>query len=218
MFLYTKNGIQTIVIMEGKSFIIAKMKQLTCVSQRSLILLIRELLLKIDKFESLVESIKPFMINSIWRILRDKELCQDALQEALTSIWKNFENIRTHPNPRALVIKISANKAYDSLRKADRHMKNVEFQEQASETPSVNFSGAKNIENSQVRQEIITAMSYLPRKQHTAIYMRLIEEISYGSIASAMKCREGTVRNHVKRGREKLKKSLAHLKFLEEKI
>ncbi len=194
-----------------------KMKQNACILPLSLILLIRELLLQINKFESFVETIKPFMINSIWRILKSQELCHDALQETLTAIWKNFEKIKKHPNPRALVIKISANKAYDSLRKAGRHLRNIEFQEQDPQIPSVNFSGARKIENSEVRQEIITAMSYLPRKQHTAIYMRLIENESYECIASVLDCKEGTVRNHVKRGREKLKKSLAHLEFLREK-
>lgn len=171
-----------------------------------------------NTFETFIKSVEPALINTIWRIMKNSDLCKDVLQETLIAVWKNFQKIQHHPNPRAMVIKISANKSYDSLRKHNRHLQIRNLMHRNSKSSVANFEGIKRIEAEEIRQEIIHSLSRLSRKQAVAIYMRVVEGESYDHIAQAMDCSNGTVRNHVKRGREKLCKWLSHLKNLENVI
>ena len=163
-------------------------------------------------FEGFIKPLEPILINTIWRIVRHSDLAKDALQETLTAIWKNLSKIQQHPNPQAMVIKISANKAYDSLRKTNR---NLPMPNQMQiDSSSVDFEGDKQIQAEEIRLEVINSLRRLSRKQAVAFYMRVVEGESYSLIAQVMGCREGTVRNHVKRGRDKLCQWLSHLKDL----
>jgi len=171
-----------------------------------------------NTFEAFIKSVEPYLLNAIWRIMENSDLCKDVLQETLIAIWKNFQKIRQHPNPRAMVIKISANKAYDSLRKYNRQSRIRNLMHPNSESLIVNFEGGKRIEAEEIRREIINYLSRLSKKQAIAIYMRVVEGESYNDIAQAMGCRTGTVRNHVKRGRDKLGKWLSHFRNLENVI
>lgn len=166
-------------------------------------------------FEVFLKPLEPALIKTIWRIVRHPDLCNDVLQETLAAIWQNFQKIQRHPNPRAMVIKISANKSYDSLRKKNRRMSFKKFPLPESVSPAVHFEGIKQMEADEIRREIIDSLGRLSKKQAVAVYMRVIEEETYGHIARAMGCAEGTVRNHVKRGREKLSKWLSHLNNME---
>jgi DNA-directed RNA polymerase specialized sigma24 family protein len=51
----------------------------------------------------------------------------------------------------------------------------------------------------------------LSKNQARAILMHAVEEIPYSDIATAMDCRESTVRKHVARARTRLRTLLSHL-------
>ena len=72
------------------------------------------------EYECLIRPVEDQMIRSVWRIVRDPDETEDAFQEALAKIWLNFSKIRRHPNPRALILRICTNAAYDALRRNAR--------------------------------------------------------------------------------------------------
>ena len=71
-------------------------------------------------YDDLIAPIEDRMIRSVWRIVRDADDADDAFQAALEKIWRRLETIRRHPNPRALILRICVNAAYDLLRKKAR--------------------------------------------------------------------------------------------------
>ena len=71
-------------------------------------------------YDSLVRPLEPRMMRSIWRIVRQKETAEDALQDALAVIWKKRDRVARHPNPRALILRIAVAAAYDAFRKSRR--------------------------------------------------------------------------------------------------
>jgi RNA polymerase sigma-70 factor (ECF subfamily) len=173
-----------------------------------------EIFLKDEKllFEQLIKPVEHQMMRSIWRIVRDPEMAKDTLQESLTKIWKRLDRIRSHPNPRALILKICLNSAIDSLRKRKR------LHQHEKTEPLYRFpiqSGTKDyeaLERKKIEAEILKAISRLPRRQAVAVLMRIIQDQPYEVIAQAMKCSETTVRIHVSRGRARLSQWLSHLK------
>ena len=150
------------------------------------------------------------MLSSIWRIVRDREDAQDALQEALAIVWQRLDRIRAHPNPHALILKICADAAYDALRRKLRLRRNEtaapaeENLRDSSPLVSEVLDGRDRI------AEVFGAIAELPRNQARAILMRCIQEQSYESIAQALACGEATARKHVERARARLAERLSH--------
>jgi RNA polymerase sigma-70 factor (ECF subfamily) len=163
------------------------------------------------------------MTRVVWRIVRDPEDAEDTLQDALSTIWKKRGLVCVHPNPRALILKICINAAYDTLRKRSRRRKHEEpttlhLYTQQEDKPGLTHSLAAShtgaldkLVQKETEGEILEAIGRLPRKQAVAVLMRIVREQPYEVIAQAMGCSESTVRIHVARGRARLNKWLAHL-------
>jgi DNA-directed RNA polymerase specialized sigma24 family protein len=75
------------------------------------------------EYERLIAPIEDRMIRSVWRIVRDPDDAEDAFQDALLMVWKRWGQVRRHPNPHALVLRICINAAHDMLRRRARRLK-----------------------------------------------------------------------------------------------
>jgi RNA polymerase sigma-70 factor (ECF subfamily) len=166
---------------------------------------------KTSLYEQMIEPIESQMMRSIWRIVRNPEVAEDTLQEALAIIWKRLDRIRSHPNPQALILKICTNAAIDSWRKRMRYLKHEKQEEllQLSDQSEAVMPDA--LEKKETESEILKAISRLPRKQAVAVLMRIVQEQPYDVIAQVLGCKEVTVRIHVSRGRTRLSQWLSHL-------
>ena len=160
-------------------------------------------------FDSLVRPMETRMMRSIWRIVRQREAAEDALQDALTVIWRKRGTVARHPNPQALILKISVNAAYDAVRKSRRRLRReiAGLPEQCPDDTASSVS--KESEDRSLRADILEAIGHLPKRQATAVLMRIVEEQSYEEIARGMGCSATTVRIHVMRARTALSRKLA---------
>ena len=164
-------------------------------------------------YENLVAPLETQIKRSIWRIVRDHTAAQDVLQDAMLIIWKKLERIRKHPNPKAFILKICTNAAIDYLRK-HRPFFSFEGLEKSGRLPASDIPSALQIlESKKIEAEILNAISHLPRKIATAMFMRIVQDQAYAAIADALGCREVTVRSQVSKGRVRLMRRLAHLKL-----
>jgi hypothetical protein len=62
-------------------------------------------------YDRFIRPTEGQMTRVVWRIVRDPEDAEDALQDALSTIWKKRRLVCTHPNPLALILKICINAA-----------------------------------------------------------------------------------------------------------
>ena len=159
-------------------------------------------------YEGLIRPMESRMMRSIWRIVRQREAAEDALQDALTVIWRKREAVARHPNPQALILRISLDAAYDAVRKARRRLRR-EIGALPERCPDVRASAPEDAEARSLRARILEAIGRLPKRQATAVLLRLVEERSYTEIAGAMGCSETTARIHVMRARAALSRRLA---------
>ena len=162
-------------------------------------------------YDRIIRPIEDRMIRSIWRIVRHPQDAQDAMQDALLTIWKRWDRVTGHPQPQALVLKICIDAAYDLARRSVRNGRARRLSQlgdqqcDASRTPSEEVSGTEQ------HAEILRAIHRLSRRQAAATLMRVVQDQSYGQIAAALGCTEATARKHVARARDRLRVSLAHL-------
>ena len=159
----------------------------------------------------LIEPIKEKMIRSVWRIVRDVDDFDDAFQNALETIWKRIGKVRRHPNPHALILRISANAAWDVLRKRGRQRRRAISQPIFESLPDPAPSAAQELMAVENRSEVRRAVLELPRNQAQAILMHTVQDLSYREIGQALGCSETTARTHAARARKRLAGLLAHL-------
>lgn len=164
-----------------------------------------------DDYESLIRPIEQHMIRSVWRILRDADDADDAMQSALETVWKRLPRIRSHPNPHALILRICANAAYDQLRRKKRRGEISDADVHLERTTDDSPSALDMLHRKGQLAELFAAIGRLSRSQAVAILMRFIQEQSYAAIAEALGCGENTARVHVNRGRKRLHLLLPHL-------
>ncbi len=160
-------------------------------------------------YDVLVRPLEPRLMRTVWRIVRRKEAAEDALQDALATIWKKRETVARHPHPEALILRIAVSSAIDALRRDRRRLRH--------EAPGLADDRAedgappvtKAVEGRDLRAAVLEAIGGLPRRQATAVVLHIVEERPYEEVARAMGCSETTARVHVLRGRTALARRLA---------
>jgi RNA polymerase sigma-70 factor (ECF subfamily) len=169
-------------------------------------------------YDEIIRPMQESMIACIWRVTQSHEDAQDALQEALWTIWRKRRKVAKHPKPKALILKICRAKAIDSLRKSIRRAEHELPCVSSTETPCdprVSASPDEELHSKDVVARVRRVVSLLPRKRAQAVFMRLVEEQPYADIALSLGCSEATVRSHVRRGRTHLQKALRHINGLD---
>lgn len=149
------------------------------------------------------------MLRAAWRVLRNAGACEDVLQGVLLKVWQQFDQIGEHPNPPALLLKITVDAAFDARRKILREARRelgVEHDVSASVESPLN-----QVLLEELQSELTVAITNLPDQQRTCIWMHCVEGLDYRDIAAALGIDEATVRTHVYRGRRVLKARLSHL-------
>ena len=162
-------------------------------------------------YDRIMRPIEDCMIRSIWRIVRNAQDAEDAMQDSLLTVWKRWDRVRQHPNPEALVLKICIDAAYDLTRRRVRDQKGHELSCASLELADSSCSPSEDAINTEHHAEIVAAIHRLSRQQAVATLMRIVQGQSYQHIAAALRCSEATARKHVARGRNRLQKSLSHL-------
>jgi RNA polymerase sigma-70 factor (ECF subfamily) len=162
-------------------------------------------------YDELLGPMEATMMRSIWRVVRNADLAEDCLQDALATIWKKRFQIRLHPNPPALILRICLNTAYDSLRKLERMRRQTDLSHLDNNPAPPEHDADRDLEQREIEEQVQQAIRRLPRTRAVAVMMRLIQEESFEAIAQALDCSEVTVRIHISRGRAQLRKWLAPL-------
>jgi RNA polymerase sigma-70 factor, ECF subfamily len=156
-------------------------------------------------YRRFIEPIEDCMIRSVWRVTRDADDADDAMQNALIAIWRRRGRIAAHASPQALVLRICIDAACDVARRRSRERRRVE--------PRESIEGVRppweELAHRELSGEVLAAIHRLSRRQAVAITLRVFEELPYEQIAAAMRCSEATARKHVERARGHLRRVLA---------
>ena len=160
-------------------------------------------------WQQIIEPIEDRMIRSIWRITRNAQDAEDAMQNALLTIWKRQQQISKHSSPEALILKICIDAACDVARRRGRDRRKLEPHEPAEQLSDGALLPWEEMARRELSHEIVAAITRLSRRQAVAITLRVFEELPYEQIAAAMHCTPATARKHAERARDHLRIVLA---------
>ena len=66
-------------------------------------------------YDRYLAPLEDQMIRSVWRIVCHQDDAEDVLQNAIAIVIKKQKRIMAHPNPRALILRVCLDAAYDMV-------------------------------------------------------------------------------------------------------
>jgi RNA polymerase sigma-70 factor (ECF subfamily) len=161
-------------------------------------------------FNRLVELYQDYLHAMTLRILRDRDLAEDAVQEAFFSAYRNLERF-SGPSFRAWLTRIALNAAKDLLRKRKRRPAEPypEWEDEAWQPPAPESEGPEQVTLvAQQRAALARAMEDITDDQRTAIVLFDVQGYDYAEIAALTGVSVGTVKSRIHRGRLTLRERL----------
>lgn len=147
---------------------------------------------------------------SAYKILKDKETCEDIVQELFIKIWNNREKLDIKSSVQAY---LSVAVRYEVLRRL-RNSKNHEpVLDEIIETIA-DLSLYDHVEYQELQFRISTVVDTLPGKCREVYNLSRNELLSHKEIAEKLAISTKTVRNHITRALHELRMNMNELMML----
>jgi RNA polymerase sigma-70 factor (ECF subfamily) len=169
-------------------------------------------------FKGLVTRHQGSVYHIVFRIVRDREIANDLVQETFMKAFSSLKSYRSEYRFSTWLYKIAANSSIDHLRKKriqalslDNPIK-TEDGEVAIEVADYTHHPEEEMVRRERAVSIDEAIVSLPDKYRRVIVARHMEEKSYEEIADELGLPVGTVKARIFRARELLKKKLRSIR------
>lgn len=147
-----------------------------------------------NRLDELVTKYENTLFRAAVAILGDVPEAEDAVQDAFLRYLEKAPDLRDEGHEQAWLLKVTANGCKSRLRAAKRR-------------PAVELLDIYPAPEEGSR-EVLEAVLALPANQRAAVHLYYFEGYSTGEIAAMLGQRPGTVRSHLSRARESLRREL----------
>lgn len=144
-------------------------------------------------FAAEIEARSGMMYRVAFTILRNRDDCRDALQEAALKAWEKRKSLRDEKCFSSWVTRILINECYGILRKRRRITSLEEAPELSSPPPDPTLA---------------LALQALPEKLRLPLVLRFSEGMNEAEIAQTLRLTNSTVRGRIHRAKKLLRKEL----------
>lgn len=182
-----------------------------------------------EAFEELYERHSQIVHNLVVRIVGNRAVADEVVQESFWQAWKKASDYRGTGAPAAWLYRIARNKSLDIMRKRKREPQrstltmgaNGEEYTSLPEVPTVGVSLQPSLVEKQVaqqldRQHLLRALTSIPGDQRICLELAYFEGCSQTQIAQQLGIPLGTVKTRVRMGLEKLEHILRAAGYKEE--
>jgi RNA polymerase sigma-70 factor (ECF subfamily) len=161
-----------------------------------------------DCLEMLVRRHATPLLTYLTRMTGDRHRGEEMLQEAFLAVWAKRKTYKLHKPFKAWLYAIATNRSRSAFRLAKgKGMTSLDGHEGASPT-SKSPSPAEAALGSERAVIVTSAVADLPEQQRMVVTLRMWGGMSYGEIAETAGRTEATIRSHMHRALESLRKQL----------
>ena len=153
-----------------------------------------------ESFAVLVERHRTMLFGTAYLMTRDRQMAEDAVQEALIEIWKHIGSLRKPAGLKAWLARIVVNEVRQQARKkkvAAVTLEELPDPPETAEAPAGTIGG-------EMRQDLAGAVAMLPPDQKEAVVLRFFSDLTVAEIAAATGSRQGTVKSRLSRAMDRL--------------
>jgi RNA polymerase sigma factor (sigma-70 family) len=147
------------------------------------------------EFEAFYRDNLARVVRACTLVTLDRTLAEDVVAEAFARLWSRWGHIQGPDHAGGYVFKTA-------MRLCAREV------ERRRRRPPLASEGAGEEETTTTRHDVMVAMAGLPLRQRQAVVLRDWAGYSTAETASMIGTRESTVRVHLARARETLRRSL----------
>lgn len=160
----------------------------------------------------LYDSYWKSLFISSYNLLKEKELCEEIIQDVFIDFWNNKEKLQIKISLKAYLYACVRYKVFNEFRK--NKIKNVELFEGLNQrfqhaTPET------KIMHDELVMQIDAIVKTLPKKCQEVYVLSRNEQLSHKKIAEKLGISTKTVENHITNALKTLKTSLGHMLTLE---
>jgi RNA polymerase sigma-70 factor, ECF subfamily len=168
-------------------------------------------------FDALFEELYPGLCNFAFRILKNRPVSEEVVQDAFINLWQNKSEIILKGSLKSYLYQVVHNLSINRLEyfntKKFRPNKvlNADIWKQIHSTYAVNDSFIQAFEAEETEQLILKAIDELPGQCREVFLLSRYENLNYQEIAIKLKISQNTVRVQIFR-------ALTHLRDVLKKI
>jgi RNA polymerase sigma-70 factor (ECF subfamily) len=151
-------------------------------------------------FNHLVDEYSREIYHYLWRMLRNPQDAEDALQEAFLRAFRGFPRLKDHANLRAWLYKIATNVAHTERKRQNRRGSRTADLSEFSPIATTD-----NLEQRDLMEAVLQAVEHLPHKQQAALMLRNYQGFSYEEIGAALDCSPEAARANLYQAIKKLR-------------
>ena len=163
-------------------------------------------------FRMLVDRHKHMVFNVALRMLRNREDAEDAAQEAFLRAFRSIGTFRGQAKFSSWLVRIAINVSLSFAERAYTKQTFVEFHEEADgagpHLTNENMSPEEIATRKDFGERIRALVGTLPPRYRAVITLYYLEERSYQEVADILEIPLGTVKTHLHRAKEHLRKSI----------
>lgn len=164
-------------------------------------------------FKTLYEASSAKLFSFVMRILQNRELAEEILQESFINIWNNAASYQSSlASPMTWMTTIVRNRAFDLLRKLNngQHLAvsydTDQFEAEVWKTiESQDNTPIEALELSQDAESLARCMTKLEGLHRQAMSLAYFHDLSHSEVAEQMELPIGTIKTWIRRGLEKLR-------------
>lgn len=147
-----------------------------------------------NRLEELVSKHENTLFRAALAILGDAQEAEDVVQETFLRYLEKRPELRDGEHEKAWLLKVTANRCKSVLRQRRRH-------------PAVELLDVYPAPDTDCR-ELMEAILALPARQRAAVHLHYYEGYTSEEIGAILGQRPGTVRSHLSRARDSLRRYL----------
>lgn len=147
------------------------------------------------------------------RMTRNEKEAEDLVQDTMLRAFRFFEKFQQGTNLRAWLMKVMTNIFLNTLKKASKRPRMVEFEpieELIGEVENewVDVSSDRDDLREYLSEDVARALDDLPMEYRLPVILSAIDGLSYKEMGQVMQCPIGTVMSRLYRGRKILEEKL----------
>jgi RNA polymerase sigma-70 factor (ECF subfamily) len=162
-----------------------------------------------DAFAALVTRHQRYVYNLAYRLLRDGREAEDLAQEAFLRTWKSLDTFRGDAKFTTWLYRIVTNLCYNRLDGLRRELLDLSVDDSdLVHVPSHTKEPPVLIETAERNAFLHQQVAVLPTKYQLVVSLFYLQGLSYQEMAEVLEVPLGTVKTHLFRARERLKRLL----------
>lgn len=157
-------------------------------------------------FKLLYERYSNRIYKLAIRYLKSPVLAQEIVQDVFLKLWFERKNLHADRPVEAWLITVAKNKLINQFKKLAREWNKRNAYN--AETSCTKTDGETKLINAEFEREFNSIINELPQKQKLILHFAKDEGLSYNEIASRLNISPLTVKTHMARALDKIRKSL----------